>query len=295
MPRLDCCTSCSSRAQYGVLFSTQRMVIMSSGLLGDRNASVSFVDQLTIETPEQTALDFHVAGIGSRFIALALDTLVQTAVGLIVLIAGGFGIAGLSKYWPRSSMWGAALMILFYFLLYFGYFALFEVLWNGQTPGKRWTKIRVIKDSGRPLTPAESIGRNLMRIVDWMPTLYAVGILSAILTRENKRLGDLLVGSLVVRESSLAEIRPGWGTQADASFSNHAPLGSALLSAGDFALIDSFLNRRFDLEPTVRFRMADVILRRLKPQLTLPAENSLSSEKVLEALAYERRATSRYA
>jgi uncharacterized RDD family membrane protein YckC len=270
------------------------MVIMSSGLLGDRNASVSFVDKLTIETPEQTALDFHVAGIGSRFIALALDTLVQTGVAIIGGIAGVFGIAGVTKYWPKSSMWGAALMILFYFLLYFGYFAIFEILWNGQTPGKRWAKIRVIKDSGRPLTPAESIGRNLMRIVDMMPTMYAVGIVSAILTKENKRLGDLLVGSLVVRESSLTEIRPGWGTQTDANFPNHAPLGSALLSAGDFALIDSFLNRRFDLEPTIRFRMADDILRRLKPQLTLPAENNLSSEKILEALAYERRATSRY-
>jgi uncharacterized RDD family membrane protein YckC len=270
------------------------MVIMSSGLVGDRDASISFVDKLTIETPEQTALDFHVAGIGSRFIALALDTMVQIAAGLIVGIGGAFTIAGLSKYWPTSEMWGSALMILFFFFLYFGYFAFFEILWNGQTPGKRWAKIRVIKDSGRPLTVAESIGRNLMRIVDWMPTLYAVGIVSAILTKENKRLGDLLVGSLVVRESSLAEIRPGWGAQADANFSNHAPLGSALLSAGDFALIDSFLNRRFDLEPTVRFRMADDILHRLKPQLTLPAENHLSSEKVLEALAYERRATSRY-
>jgi uncharacterized RDD family membrane protein YckC len=270
------------------------MVIMSSGLFGDRDPSSSFVDQLTIETPEQTALDFQVAGIGSRFIALALDTLLQTAAALVVGIGGGFAIAGASRYWASSSMWGVALLVLFFFLLYFGYFALFEVLWNGQTPGKRWTKIRVIKDSGRPLTPAESIGRNLMRIVDWMPTLYAVGIVSAILTKENKRLGDLLAGSLVVRESPLAEMRPGWGTQADENFSNHAPLGSALLSAGDFALIDSFLNRRFDLEPTVRFRMADDILRRLKPQLTLPAENNLSSEKILEALAYERRATSRY-
>jgi len=240
-------------------------------------------------------LDFHVAGIGSRFIALALDTLVQTGVAIIGGIAGVFGIVGATKYWPASETWGAALMILFYFLLYFGYFAIFEILWNGQTPGKRWAKIRVIKDSGRPLTAAESIGRNLMRIVDMMPTMYAVGIVSAILTKENKRLGDLLVGSLVVRESSLAEIRPGWGTQSDANFSNHAPLGSALLSAGDFALIDSFLSRRFDLEPTVRFRMADDILRRLKPQLTLSAENNLSSEKILEALAYERRATSRYA
>src|ERR1700738_5480603 len=98
MPRLDCCTNCSSRAQYGFLFSTQRLVIMSSGLLSGRNASVSCVDKLTIETPEQTALDFHVAGIGSRFIALTLDTLVQTAVGLVGLIAGGFCMAGLFKY-----------------------------------------------------------------------------------------------------------------------------------------------------------------------------------------------------
>jgi len=153
----------------------------------------------------------------------------------------------------------------------------------------------LIKDSGRPLTPAESIGRNLMRIVDWMPSLYALGVLSAILTKENKRLGDLLVGSLVVRESSLADMRPVWHPEQDLRFSSLAPLGSIRLSAEDCALIDSFLNRRFDLEPNVRFRIAEDILRRLKPQLTLPAENTLSTEKLLEALAYERRATRGYA
>ena len=255
---------------------------------------VSFVDKLTIETPEQTALDFAVAGIGSRFIAISIDTLIQIAIALIVGIAGGFGIAGLAKYVPSSSMWGVAILVLFYFTLYFGYFAVFEIVWNGQTPGKRWTKIRVIKDSGRPLTPAETIGRNLMRIVDWMPSLYAVGILSAILTKRNKRLGDLLVGSLVVRESSLSEVRPAWQSAQDPTFATLAPLGSVRLSVDDFALIDSFLNRRFDLDPNVRFRLADDIVHRLKPQLTLPTENMLSSEKLLEALAYERRATGRY-
>ena len=196
---------------------------------------------------------------------------------------------------PSSSTWGVAILVLFYFTLYFGYFAIFEIIWNGQTPGKRWTKIRVIKDSGRPLTASETIGRNLMRIVDWMPSLYAVGILSAILTKKNKRLGDLLVGSLVVRESSLAEVRPAWQAAQDPTFAALAPLGSVHLSADDFALIDSFLNRRFDLDSNVRYRMADDILRRLKPQLTLPVENTLSTEKLLEALAYERRATGRYA
>jgi hypothetical protein len=203
-------------------------------------------------------------------------------------------ISGLSRYWPKSALWGAAMVVLFFFTLYFAYFAVFEILWNGQTPGKRWAKIRVIKDSGRPLTSAESIGRNLMRIVDMMPGMYAVGMVSAILTKENKRLGDLLVGSLVVRESALAEMKPDWSGRVDANFSQLAPLGAMLLSVGDFALIDSFLHRRFELEPTVRFRMADDILRRFKPHLNLPAENTLSREKVLEALAYERRATSPY-
>ena len=57
-------------------------------------------------------------------------------------------------------------MIFVIFVLFYGYYAIFEAVWNGQTPGKRLARIRVIKDSGRPITPAESVGRNLMRIVD---------------------------------------------------------------------------------------------------------------------------------
>src|SRR6202046_5056926 len=270
------------------------MVIMSADSPGARNPMVSFVDKLTIETPEQTALDFAVAGIGSRFIAISIDTLIQIAIALIVGIAGGFGIAGLAKYVPSSSMWGVAILVLFYFTLYFGYFAVFEIVWNGQTPGKRWTKIRVIKDSGRPLTPVESIGRNLMRIVDWMPGLYAIGIVSALLTKENKRLGDLLAGSLVVRENSFSDLRAAWHSPQTPAGPILSPLGSIHLSADECALIESFLNRRFDLEPNVRYRLAEDILRRIRPKLTLPTEKVLSTEKVLEGLAYERRATSRY-
>src|SRR5215470_11428559 len=200
----------------------------------------SFADKLTIETPEQTALDFAVAGIGSRFLALALDTLVQFAVGLLAGIAAGLLLSGLSISSPKASLWTAAIFVIFYFLLYFGYYAIFEIVWNGQTPGKRKVGIRVIKDSGRPLTPAESIGRNLMRIVDWLPFLYGIGMLSAILTKENKRLGDLVVGSLVVREGSFSDLKPTWqstdlpfGTAALPS----APLGADRLSAEEIALV----------------------------------------------------------
>ncbi|HXM97473.1 MAG TPA: RDD family protein [Candidatus Dormibacteraeota bacterium] len=254
-------------------------------------------DKLTIETPEQTTLDFAVAGIGSRFLAIAYDLLIQTVVGIIVGIGGAFALGGISAVAPKAAIWGGALLIIFYFLLYFGYFPFFEILWNGQTPGKRKIGIRVIKDSGRPLTPAESIGRNLMRIVDWLPFLYGVGIVSAFLTDGNKRLGDLLVGSLVVRETSLKELTPIWHAAplpgAGASLST-GPLGAYRLSPEECALIESFLSRRSSLDYDVRRRMAEEVYRKIKDRLTLSADTTLSAERVLEGLSYERRATGHF-
>jgi uncharacterized RDD family membrane protein YckC len=264
------------------------------------NAGLSLgpvADKLTIETPEQTSLDFAVAGIGSRFVALAIDVLIQIGIAIVVGIAGGFAFAGLVRVMPKAAPWALAIFILFYFLLYFGYFAVFEIVWNGQTPGKRKAGIRVIKDSGRPLTPAESIGRNLMRIVDWMPGLYAVGVACAFFTKGNKRLGDLVVGSIVVRETAFSDLKRVVQTASVAAPPANlstAPLGAYQLSPDEFSLIESFLNRRFALDPVVRYRMADEILARLKPKLTLPADQSLSTEKILEALAYERRSTAAY-
>jgi uncharacterized RDD family membrane protein YckC len=258
-------------------------------------------DKLTIETPEQTTLDFAVAGIGSRFLAIAYDFLIQFLVGLVVGIGGGIALAGMSVVAPKIAMWGGAVLILFYFLLYFGYYAFFEIWWNGQTPGKRKVGIRVIKDSGRPLTPAESIGRNLMRIVDWMPFFYGVGIVSAFFTKGNKRLGDLLVGSLVVRETSLQELKPVWQT-APVVFAagnapvvlSAAPLGAGRLTPEECALIESFLTRRSSLDYDVRVRMADEVFRRIKERLTIPADNTRSVENLLEVLSYERRATGHF-
>ena len=268
---------------------------MSSNLPGPDTPLGSFADKLTIETPEQTALDFTIAGIGSRFLALAYDTLLQMLVGFIAGLGGSIVIGLLAAAVPTASLWGFALLVLFFFFLYFGYFAFFEIIWNGQTPGKRKAGIRVIKDSGRPLTPAESIARNLLRIVDWLPAFYAVGIVSAVLTKENKRLGDLIAGSLVVRESSFTDLKPAWHTAQAPAGPVLSPLGADRLSLDECTLIDSFLSRRLDLAPDVRFRMAEEIFRRLKPKLTLPPENTLSTEKILEALAYERRATGGYA
>lgn len=254
----------------------------------------SYTEKLTIETPEQTSLEFAIAGIGSRFLALALDTLIQILIGFIVGLGGGMVVAALTAAAPKSAIWGMAILVLFFFLLYFGYYAFFEIIWNGQTPGKRKAGIRVIKDSGRPLTAAESIARNLLRIVDWLPGFYAIGIASALLTKENKRLGDLVAGSLVVRESSFSDLKPVWQTTQTPGIPASAPLGAANLTLEESALIDSFLARRSELDFDVRVRMAEQILQRIKLKLTLTENNSLSTESILESLAYERRATGGY-
>jgi uncharacterized RDD family membrane protein YckC len=252
-------------------------------------------DQLTIQTPEQTAVNFSVAGIGSRFLAIAYDTLLQMVIAIVAGIAGIFIAAAMTSVVPKSGLWVGAGYILFYFLLYFGYYPFFEIMWNGQTPGKRKVGIRVIKDSGRPLTPAEAIGRNLLRIVDCLPLFYAVGLSCAFLTKNNKRLGDLIVGSLVVREGTLSEMRPAWDSDAGAGSVPIVFLGTERLTPEEYALIDSFLTRRSSLDYSVRVRVADDVLRRLKPKLSIPADNTLSTEKILETLAYDRRATGSFA
>ncbi len=266
---------------------------MSANTPGPNPLAGAVPDKLTIDTPEQTALEFAVAGIGSRFLAIALDTLIQVGVLLAGVFLGGLVGVGVAAFIPRGSLWYLGLLVLFFFLLYFGYFAFFEVLWNGQTPGKRVTRIRVIKDSGRPMTPAEAIGRNLLRIVDQQPGfLYAVGIASVLLSRQSKRLGDFVAGTIVVHERALEDIRPLWQAPQTAPGARY---GAAALTAEEFALIEAFLNRRGALAADVRFRMAEQIVSRIKPKLTLPGGEVPSSEKLLEAVAHERRAAARYA
>jgi uncharacterized RDD family membrane protein YckC len=253
-----------------------------------------FRDKLTIETPEQTVLEFEIAGIGSRFLALAFDTLIQILLGiglLVVLVILGVAIPASFK----TGIWFVALIVLAYFVLYFGYFTIFEVMWNGQTPGKKKEGLRVIKDSGRPITPSEAVGRNLMRIVDQLPALYAIGISSVLLSRQNKRLGDFVAGTIVVHEKSLVDAKPLWQSQFAAKAAPTTTYGSDRLTPEEFALIEAFLNRRDSLPGDVRFSMADQIVKQIRPKLTLPAGELFYAEKLLEVVAQERRSSAGYA
>src|ERR1035438_2680344 len=157
-------------------------------------------DQLSIDTPELVAIQMPLAGIGSRFIALLIDTMIWVAAILVLALMSWVLVPGITAFSKLSAQWAVAIYVLVLFLLNWGYFTLFEAFWGGRTPGKRVARIRVIQQSGRPIGLFESMARNFIRYVDQIPFFYAVGGIAMFSTRQHQRLGDLAAGTLVVRD-----------------------------------------------------------------------------------------------
>jgi len=184
------------------------------------------------------------------------------------------------------------MIVLLLFLLQSGYFAIFEAIWNGQTPGKRLMNLRVIEESGRPITVYEAVARNLLRVIDSIPVLYGVAIISALLSAKSKRLGDYVAGTVVVHER--APVLAGglsWETGPPA---HGARFDVSRLTPGEFQLVEAFLLRRKELAETVRRDAARKIVQRLSARLDLTAQDEQEPEKLLETLALAYRARARY-
>jgi uncharacterized RDD family membrane protein YckC len=251
-------------------------------------------DRITVDTPEQITLELPLAGIGSRFLAMTLDTVIQ----VLLYIAGIFAVAGISKYarflplslaWlPKS--WFPALLVLFLFCVYWGYFAAFELFWKGKTPGKRVAGIRAIKDSGRALNVYEVIGRNLMRAVDWLPAVYGAGIVTMMISSRNQRLGDLLAGSVVVHDKTTQAVKPNWSQGGEKTLA-HSEL--AKITPEELVLIETYLQRRESFDLAVRDATALQIATRITARTGIqrPAEQSL--DDFLETIAKQTRDTAR--
>lgn len=268
-------------------------------------------DQLTIETPEQVAIRFPIAGVGSRFLALLADLLLQ-AVGygiLILIIAllinslarSGVAVPG-DRLSDSAAKWVIAGIILFVFLIYWGYFTLFEAFWNGQTPGKRFCKLRVIRDSGRQITLFESMTRNLVRVIDWFPGIYAVGVITMLCNKRNKRLGDLAAGTLVIHERALES--PLWSGSTSRTITAAVfaadpvapppivPLSVDLpadavarLTPDDLNVIDHFFARAIDIDMGRRDQLADRLARQMTARMGIAMPEAVSPERVLESIA----------
>lgn len=162
------------------------------------------MDQISVRTPEYVSLRFQTANLGSRAVAFIIDSaiilVVQLLIGLLGLVSvGGFdGLFGMSE----SVFMVIAIVIVIFFVINYGYFFLFEFFMSGQTPGKRMIGIRVIHENGHNVTLLSSFIRNLLRLIDSLGG-YFIGIIMVFFHSKNKRLGDLVAGTIVVHE------RPG--------------------------------------------------------------------------------------
>jgi uncharacterized RDD family membrane protein YckC len=243
--------------------------------------------KLTIETPEQISLEFPLAGLGSRGYALCVDTLIQIIVALIIFFIVAFTTRDLQRSWVPAGNWEMAIAVFLLFCLYWGYFAIFEILWNGQTPGKRQAKIRVISASGRPITVFEGIGRNLMRAIDSFG-LYLVGAVVCAIDKQNRRLGDMVAGTVVVHEVEEQGVFYWYGQEKSAS----APSVTheiAALTEQEFQLVETFLTRRLDIPNLQRLASAQAIAARMGERLHIPKDQRPSDEAFLEEISRRYR------
>ncbi|MFN2570800.1 MAG: RDD family protein, partial [Gemmatimonadales bacterium] len=214
-----------------------------------------------VETPEHVAVHFELAGVGSRMAAGLLD-LLFLILGLLALWLGGGAIVG--GVFPRGMMqsWLAAVMILITFCFVWGYFALFEALNGGRTPGKQALGIRVVMDTGRSVTPAAALLRNLIRVLDcYFPVPFAPALLSMFLHPSNKRPGDMAAGTIVVRDRPTDWLL-GAPSGATPSIAEPIETGPPELSEDEFRLLDRFLARLHELTPAVQARISADLVRR---------------------------------
>lgn len=152
-------------------------------------------DDLVVSTPERVAFQYEIAGIGSRFLAQFIDVVVIVLIQIIITIGAG----ALGGIFNSIQVFGLVELILT-FILIAGYFLISEAAWNGQTLGKRFVRLRAVGDHGEPLTIGQAAIRNLVRVVDFLPAFYAIGIVTMFSNSRAKRLGDFAAGTLVVRD-----------------------------------------------------------------------------------------------
>lgn len=262
-----------------------------------------FFNRVTLQTPESVELEFLLAGIGNRAYALLIDYLVLGFTSIALLIASAIFYApfidlltGLFGSEKVAELWLQAIAILITFFIYTGYFVFFEVLWQGQTPGKRYAKIRVIRDDGRRVSIQQATLRSLLRPIDDTFGTFLIGSLLIMLGKREKRLGDMVAGTLVVQEEYMVAAATfpisSQAQELAAQLPQIANLSQLL--PDDFATIREYLQRRAAMEPKAKADLSLNLARQVREIISLeklPA--GLTPDIFLEAvyLAYQQQSS----
>jgi uncharacterized RDD family membrane protein YckC len=238
-----------------------------------------------IETPEQVAFRLERAGLGTRAVAALIDTVILVVLYAAVIFAFFFGISSVAgiDLWNGDAestlvlvLWAA--FILLSMLLFEAYYIGFETYWNGQTPGKRALGIRVVADDGLPAGLGKIVIRNLMRLID-MQASYAVGVVAIFVSPEEKRLGDIVAGTVVIRES-----RP----RSPELMRLGEPTATARRLDPDVVdLVRRYWARAGTIDPKTRWRLARDVVNRLTDVMGRPRVPASRVESELHSMTRE--------
>jgi uncharacterized RDD family membrane protein YckC len=253
---------------------------------------MKFLNRVKSQTPESVELEFVLAGIGNRTLALVIDYLIWSFTLFLLLIAWALLYSQVT--WLQSDsfrLWLSAIQLMILFAVYIGYFILFETLWQGQTPGKRHVKIRVIRDDGRNVGIQQSVLRSLLRPID---DLFFLGILFIIFTPQEKRLGDWVAGTILIQEGQTVtnqkiDISPA-ATELASQLVETGRIAS--LAPDDFATIRKYLYRYPALDPAAKSQVSDRLARQILAKIELTDRPpSLDAHLTIEAvfLAYQQQ------
>lgn len=247
---------------------------------------MDYEDRMTIETPEGVVVEVALAGIGSRLTAAFLDGLIQLVVlGALIWIS----FAAFPE--PTSGEDLSAFLIIFaivnllLFIVLFSYHAVFEAFWSGRTPGKKAAGLRVVQVGGRPIDVKAALVRNLMRLVDILPGMYGVAIVAILATGRNQRLGDLVAGTMVIREQTPAPLS---APEPVAPMPGLETWDVSTVTTDELATVQRFLIRRRELSADARAQVAKRIADGLRPKVA--GAPLLRAEEFLEQLALAKSA-----
>lgn len=238
--------------------------------------------RLEVETPDHVVLRYDLAGGGNRGFAALVDFVIAT----LIFAGATWAFTTLSAVPLANPLFGFAVMLTF--LIAWSYFVLLEWLWQGQTIGKRWFGLRVIRDDGAPAGFVAVLIRNLLRVVDFLPGFYGLGLLTVIVTSRSQRLGDIAAGTYVVRAP-----RPQldyWSLRTVTPLGAGASIRTRALPGEMQRLVREFVAREARLAPRDRARVAKQIADKVRPH-AVDISTETDDAEFLRAVARSMRAT----
>lgn len=237
------------------------------------NDEGGLMNDYTVKTPEQVDISYTVAGLGTRFLALVIDLILQYV--LLILLILSLVMLSEANVLRNFSEWYIAMIIISVSLISGGYFIFFELLLKGKTPGKAALKLRVVRKDGRAADVSGILIRNIIRMIDFLPFMYAIGMIAIFINKDCRRIGDIVGGTVVIAEGKKASLGAVLALQA--KYTN-------ALDDHEYAIIRDFIACKKSMTAESRNKLAEELAKPLYDRFDIPQENREAPELFLTDL-----------